>query len=161
MKTDYPLLNKQLILELSDGFHRVQKVIQISLEWLNHLPEQVKDINYVSIERGQSVSLTLAPYFSDPDQDRLTITTTSENAEVNLVNGAYYLTVQAVDIGQMNVLLTVDDNEGGIIEATARFGVSPATKPINSSGGGSLGSLGLAILFLLLCYSRRRTRFLN
>ena len=94
----------------------------------NRAPEMVGTIPAQTITAGQTATLDVAAYFSDPDGDALTYAAESGNTGVLTVGIAgSSLTLTAVAAGTATVTVTAGDPGG--LSAAATFEVSVSTPP--------------------------------
>ena len=102
--------------------------VGVTVETPNRAPTPSGSIPAQSLDPGQTATLDVAQYFSDPDGDALGYAATSSNAGVvsASVSGST-LTLTAVAVGAATVTVTATDPHG--LSATQRVGV--AVQPPN------------------------------
>ena len=96
----------------------------------NRPPRPVGTIDRRTVEVGDSVALTLSPFFTDPDGDPLSLAATSSDSTVARVSlDGPSLTVAAVAKGETSVTIMASDPAG--LAATQAFGVTvPNRAPV-------------------------------
>ena len=89
----------------------------------NRAPRPVGTIPLQELTAGDSVSLDVARYFEDPDEDTLTYTATSSAPSIATVSAAGgTVTVSGVAAGRATITVTARDPDG--LSATQRFQVT-------------------------------------
>ncbi|WNS74136.1 endonuclease [Bacillus sp. DTU_2020_1000418_1_SI_GHA_SEK_038] len=87
----------------------------------NKAPQLTKSIEKMTAKQGEQVIIELSEYFSDPDGDKLTFSTTLGTVEDDSL-----LILPTEEIGTFLIAITVKDGNGG--EITARFSFSVEEK---------------------------------
>ena len=98
----------------------------------NTEPDAVGDIPYDTLNVGETVSLDLDPYFSDPDGDPLTYTADVffDHVAKATVSGSI-LTVRGLEDGRTSVTITARDPEGLEADQRTRFRIiQPNRAPV-------------------------------
>ena len=108
-----------------DGLSATQNV-DVTVETPNRAPARVGSIPAQNVDTGQSATLDVAQYFSDPDGDVLEYSATTSNANVVSagVSGST-LTLTGVADGRATVTVTARDPDG--LGARQRVGVTVQT----------------------------------
>ena len=96
---------------------------QLSVTVSNRPPRRVGSIPGQTVDLGQSTTVDLSPYFSDPDRDPLEYSATSQDSNVARasVSGST-VTITAAGAGSTTVTVTARDPEG--LSATQQFAVT-------------------------------------
>ena len=90
-----------------------QQNASVTVERSNRAPEAVGSIPDQTITAGQTATVNVAPYFSDPDGDALTYAATTSNVAVAAVSvSGSTLTIAGVAAGSATVTVTATDPGG-------------------------------------------------
>ena len=106
---------------------------QVAVTVPNRSPRRVGSIPGQTVEVGQSTTVELSPYFSDPDGDALTYSATSSNTDVagaSVLGSA--VTITAVGAGSATITVTARDPEG--LSATQQVAVTVPNRPPSTVG---------------------------
>jgi hypothetical protein len=98
------------MLEVTDGFDAVQDSFDIEVTEVNLAPEQADSIGILSWDEDTSHSITLGDYFTDPDGDELSYSSTEpENITVSILDDTAYMTPLDDWFGLAFVTFTASD----------------------------------------------------
>ncbi len=113
-----------------------QQSVSVTVERSNRAPETVGSIPDQAITAGQTATVDIAPYFSDPDGDPLTYAATTSNIAVAAVSiSGSSLTIAGVAAGSATVTVTATDPGGLSVELGAAVTVqrlNQAPEPVGS-----------------------------
>ena len=97
-----------------------QQNVSVSVARSNRAPEAVGSIPDQTITAGQTVTVNVAPYFSDPDSDPLTYGATTSNVAAAAVSvSGSTMTIAGVAAGDATVTVTATDPGGLSAELSA------------------------------------------
>ncbi len=101
----------------------------------NNPPDTVGTIPNATLEVGQSKSVVVSSYFSDPDKDPLKYKVESSDPTVVAVSvNDSKVTYTGEAVGSATVTVTADDDRGGTAEQKFLVTVEPANRPPNRVG---------------------------
>ena len=115
---------KVVELEVSDGKTTVRSSFKIDVIAQNRSPIAV-DIPQNSVVQGQTFSLNLNNYFSDPDGDPLSYQILSGPG--NIQNG--FFTFQSQTTGLFSTTIRASDGKGGTVDRTVTVNVQASNRP--------------------------------
>ena len=115
---------KVVELEASDGKTTVRSSFKIDVIAQNRSPIAV-DIPQNSVVQGQTFSLNLNNYFSDPDGDPLSYQILSGPG--NIQNG--FFTFQSQTTGLFSTTIRASDGKGGTVDRTVTVNVQASNRP--------------------------------
>ncbi|MDD4477653.1 MAG: Ig-like domain-containing protein [Mesotoga sp.] len=115
---------KVVELEVSDGKTTVRSSSKIDVIAQNRSPIAV-DIPQNSVVQGQTFSLNLNNYFSDPDGDPLSYQILSGPG--NIQNG--FFTFQSQTTGLFSTTIRASDGKGGTVDRTVTVNVQASNRP--------------------------------
>ena len=99
------------------------------MEAANQAPEAVGAIPPQTMTAGQTATVDVSPFFSDPDGDALTYTAESSDAAVLTASmSGSSLTVTAVSVGTATVTVTASDPDGLTATQSAEVTVEAANQ---------------------------------
>lgn len=105
-----------------DGLEAAQS-FRVTVETPNRAPEAAGTIPDRTVVAGRTATLDVASYFRDPDEDALTYTPSSSNADVATATASgSAVTVRGVAAGEATITLTASDPDG--LTAAQSFTVS-------------------------------------
>ena len=117
-----------------DGLTATQSA-EVTVEAANRAPEAVGAIPAQTLTAGQSVTVDVSPFFSDPDGDALTYAAESSDADVVGVSvSGSGLTVTAVAAGTATVTVTATDPDGLTATQSAEVTVEAANRAPEAVG---------------------------
>ena len=103
----------------------------------NRSPNQVNSIPDTMLVVGESATVDVSEYFSDPDDDPLTYTASSSDAaKVGVSIDDSEVTYKALKAGSATVTVTADDGRGGTAEQAFLVTVKPPNEPPEADAGG-------------------------
>ena len=112
-----------------DGLTATQSAA-VTVEAANEAPTAVGAIPAQGMTVGQTVTVNIAPFFSDPDGDALAYTAESSDAGVVATSmSGSSLTVTAVSVGSATVTVTATDPDGLSATQSAEVAVGAANQP--------------------------------
>lgn len=115
---------KLIEIEVSDGKTAVRSSFKIDVVAQNRSPIAI-DIPQNSVVQGQTFSITLNNYFSDPDGDALSYQILSGPG--NIQNGLF--TFQSQTTGSFSTSIRASDGKGGTIDRTLTINVQASNRP--------------------------------
>ena len=157
-KSDYPVLQEEIVVELDDGENLVEKSIAIELNYRNHSPEQTSNLNDVTLYEGETKTIRLDTKFVDIDGDFLSYAVDVSYAAVSTVDDRVILNIFGERVGDELISIFVTDNDGGDIEAllSVRVTLRPVEEPEEleeeSSGGGVINLYMFTLLLLAFAF---------
>jgi len=115
---------KLIEIEVSDGKTAVRSSFKIDVVAQNRTPIAI-DIPQNSVVQGQTFSITLNNYFSDPDGDALSYQILSGPG--NIQNGLF--TFQSETTGSFSTSIRASDGKGGTVDRTLTINVQASNRP--------------------------------
>jgi hypothetical protein len=115
---------KVIEIEVSDGKTAVRSSFKIDVVVQNRSPIAI-DIPQSSVVQGQTFSLTLNNYFSDPDGDALSYQILSGPGSIQ--NG--FFTFQSQTTGSFSTSVRASDGKGGTVDRTLTINVQASNRP--------------------------------
>ena len=103
-------------------------------EPVNH-PPTVRTISNLSLVVGDTDTITLSEYFTDPERDKLEYTSDSSDDMVAMVtdpDATSMITITAVAAGRASITVTADDGTNAVESQTFRVMVTEALVPDNN-----------------------------
>ena len=134
------------------GSLRVSRgAIDIGAVEYGNLPPEVSAGEAVTVESGESISISLSDWFTDPENDSLSFTAEGAPSWLTLDSSTGEVTGTAGAAGSYDIEVTAQDEFGLTTSVTVSVVVSGNTDSSSSSSGGAmaiwlltlLGSLGL------------------
>ena len=134
------------------GSVRVSRgAIDIGAVEYGNLPPEVSAGEAVTVESGESISISLSDWFTDPENDSLSFTAEGAPSWLTLDSSTGEVTGTAGAAGSYDIEVTAQDEFGLTTSVTVSVVVSGNTDSSSSSSGGAiatwlltlLGSLGL------------------
>ncbi len=119
----------------------------------NQAPTAGSTTPVLNVEPGNSVDVDLSTYFSDPDGDPMTYTTTSDDtAKATVSTAGSTMTITAVELGRAEITATATDNSNATGTHTFVILIKDAQPPSGADAIPGLSSEELSQLSTLLTY---------
>ena len=120
-----------------DGLTATQSA-EVTVEAANQAPEAVEAIAARTMTAGETATVDVSPFFSDPDGDELTYAAESSNTDAATVSiSGSGLTVTAVAPGTATVTVTASDPDGLSATQSAEVTVEAANRAPEAVGDDS------------------------